>query len=369
MVGGGPGAFIGPVHRMAAELDGDTVLVAGAFSSDLARCAEAGRRYGVDPDRAYASYDELIAGEARRSDGAQLVAVTTPNHLHLPVARAALEAGLGVISDKPATATLAEALELREVLARTNGAYALTFTYTGYPMLREAREIVASGRLGAVRKAVVEYPQGWLASAAEAVNKQAAWRVDPAQAGAGGAIGDIGVHAFNALEFVSGRKVTALCAQLSAILPGRRLDDDCNVLLEMEGGGVGLLTASQISAGDRNGLRLRVYGETGGLDWSHERPNELVLNWLDRGSETLHAGSPYLSETARRATRLPSGHPEGFIEAFANIYRDMAGVVRGDPWPDALQGIDAGVRSMAFIARAVESSRERAWVAFSEDVR
>jgi predicted dehydrogenase len=369
MVGGGPGAFIGPVHRMAAELDGEITLVAGAFSSDPERSAEAGRRYGLDLARAYASYQDMISAERARPDGAQLIAIVTPNHLHLPVAKAALEAGLAVISDKPATATLAEALDLREVLARTGGAYALTFTYTGYPMLREARAIVAAGRLGQVRKAVVEYPQGWLSGAAEAGNKQAAWRVDPNQAGHGGAIGDIGVHAFNALEFVSGREVVSLCAQLSAVLPGRRLDDDCNVLLELDNGARGLLTASQVSAGERNGLRLRVHGEHGGLDWSHDRPNELVLNWLDQPSQTLHAGSPYLSEAARGSTRLPSGHPEGFIEAFANIYRDMAALVRGEPAPNALQGIEAGVRSMAFIERAVESSRSRRWVEFSEEVR
>jgi predicted dehydrogenase len=218
-----------------------------------------------------------------------------------------------------------------------------------------------------VRKAVVEYPQGWLSGAAEAENKQAAWRVDPKQAGLGGAIGDIGVHAFNALEFVAGRNVTSLCAQLSTVGPGRQLDDDCNILMELEGGAPAVLIASQIAAGDRNGLRLRVYGAHGGLDWSHDRPNELLLHWLDRPSETLHAGSAYLSEPARRACRLPSGHPEGFIEAFANIYRDMAAVLRGEPWPDALQGIDAGVRSMAFIERAVESHRARGWVEVSDE--
>jgi predicted dehydrogenase len=359
MVGGGPGSFIGPVHRLAAELDGEIAMVAGAFSANPARSTEAGLGYGVAPDRAYASFREMIAAEAGRGDGARLVVVATPNHLHLPVAVAALEAGLAVVSDKPATATLNEARELATVVARTGGLYALTYTYTGYPLLREAREIVASGRLGAVRKAVVEYPQGWLSGAVD--NKQAAWRLDPSQAGLGGCVADIGVHAFNALEFVSGRRVTALCADLSRVQTGRRLDDDCNVLLRLDNGAPAVLHASQISAGERNGLRLRIYGERGGLDWCHDQPNVLTLNWLDRPSETLHAGAPYLSASARAVTRLPSGHPEGFIEAFANIYRDVAAVMRTGQAQPALQGIDAGVRGMAFIEAAVESSRDRAW--------
>lgn len=364
MVGGGPGAFIGPVHRMAAELDGRIRLVAGAFSSDAGRSRDAGVGYGLDPDRAYADYAQMIRAEIARPDGARLIAVVTPNHLHLPVAAAALEAGLSVVSDKPATATLDEALQLRRIVERTGGLYALTYTYTGYPMLREARDLIAKGRLGAVRKAVVEYPQGWLSQSVEGQNKQASWRVDPGQAGQGGAIGDIGVHAFNALEFVSGRQVVGLCAQLSCVQPARRLDDDANVLLELDNGAPALLSASQISAGERNGLRLRIYGERGGLDWSHDQPAELRLNWLDRPGEVYHAGSPYLSSAARSATRLPSGHPEGFIEAFANIYRDVAQALGGDP-PDTLQGIDPGVRSMAFIDAAGASSRERSWTALN----
>jgi predicted dehydrogenase len=361
MVGGGPGSFIGPVHRMAAELDGAFKLVAGAFSRDPAKSRATAERYGLSADRAYHDYDAMLDAERARPDGAEIVAIVTPNHMHLPVAEVAVARGFHVISDKPATATLAEALALKSVLARGSIRYGLTYTYTGYPMVREAREICRTGTLGAIRKVTVEYSQGWLAGAAEQTgNRQAAWRVDPAQAGAGGAIGDIGVHAFHIVEFVTGRRVERLCADLSRMVPGRLLDDDCNILLKFDNGAPGVLVASQIAAGDRNGLRLRVYGEKGGLDWWHEAPQILTVNWPDRPTETLHAGASYLRRGTQES-RLPTGHPEGFIEAFANIYRDFADHIRNGG-ETLVPGIEDGVRGMAFIQRAIASSKARAWI-------
>jgi predicted dehydrogenase len=368
MVGGGPGAFIGPVHRLAAELDGEIKLVAGAFSSDPAKSKIAGRSYGVADERAYGSYQEMLAAESSRSDRIDFVAIVTPNHLHLPVAVAALNHGFHVMSDKPATATLEEAYTLRDVVKRCRKLYALTHTYTGYPLVREARTICQRGDLGAVRKLVVEYSQGWLSDPLEKTGqKQAAWRSDPAQAGPGGCIADIGVHAFNLAEFVSGLKVSEVCAALSSVVKGRRLDDDCNVLLRMEHGAPGVLHASQIATGERNGLRLRVYGEKGGLDWSQEDPNCLRINWSDRPTQILHGASNagYLSEATRSAFRLPLGHPEGYLEAFANIYRDFATAIRTETSLGGLvPSIDAGVRGMAFVKAAVDSSRNGSkWVA------
>ena len=361
MVGGGPGAFIGPVHRMAAELDGRIRLVAGAFSRDAVKSREAGEAWNA---RAYADYAEMISAERARDDGAEAVAIVTPNRIHLPIARAALEAGLHVISDKPATATLAEARELATAVRGSGRVYALTYVYTGYPMVREARAIVARGDLGMVRKVVVEYAQGWLSEPIEQTgNRQASWRANPGEAGAGGAIGDIGVHAFNLAEFITRARVERLCSDLASVVPGRALDDDCNVLMRFQGGARGVLIASQVSAGGRNGLRISVYGEKGGLTWSHERHTELMLDWLDRPSQVLHAGSPYLSSEAQAASRLPSGHPEGFIEAFANIYRDVADAVAGKVAP-LLPGIDVGLRGMAFVECAVEANG-KGWVELS----
>lgn len=362
MVGGGAGSFIGPVHRMAAELDRAFTLVAGAFSSDVTRSIEAGRAWGLDEDRCYPNYPALLAGERGRADGAAVIAIVTPNHLHAPVAIAALEAGYDVISDKPATATLAEAVALAQVVRTSGRLYGLTFTYTGYPMVRQARDMVASGALGAVRKVTVEYSQGWLATALEQTgDKQAAWRADKARAGVGGCIGDIGVHAFNIAEFVSGLQVSELCADLNSVVPGRALDDDCNVLLRFENGAPGVLIASQIATGERNGLRLKVSGERGTLLWTHDDPSQLTVNWADAPTQIFHAGAGYLSAASRHAARLPSGHPEGFIEAFANIYRDFADAVRegrGDaqPVPDIVQGL----RAATFVETAVAASARRA---------
>jgi predicted dehydrogenase len=369
MVGGGPGSFIGPVHRMAAELDGRIKLVAGAFSSTAQKSRAAGAGYGIDPERSYGDFKTLFAEEKKRPDGIELVAIVTPNHLHLPVALAAFEAGVHVISDKPATATFAEALKLREAVRQTNSLYALTYTYTGYQMVREARAMIARGELGAVRKVVVDYPQGWLAEPLEHEgSKQAEWRSDPSRAGSGGCIGDIGVHAFNLAEYVSGVRVKEIVADLAHVVPGRALDDDCNVLLRFEGGQPGILTASQISTGERNGVTVRVYCERAGLRWTHESPTLLTLEHKDGRTEILHAGKPGLASKGR----LPIGHPEGFIEAFANIYQDFAAAISGKPnlIDDVVPGINAGVRSMQFVERAVDNSRRHAgWTNLEDEVK
>jgi predicted dehydrogenase len=363
MVGGGPRAFIGPIHRMAAELDGNIRLVAGAFASTAEGSREAGRRYGIDEARAYPDYAALLREEAQRQDGIELVAIVTPNHLHFPVARAALEAGLHVICDKPVTSTLAEAEALADIVARTGRLLGLTYTYSGYPMLREARARCLGGALGKIRKVVVEYSQGWLADAVERQgSKQAEWRTDPQQAGLGGCIGDIGVHAFHIAEFVTGRRVAEICPDLNRIVAGRRLDDDCNILMRFDNGAPGVLIASQIATGDRNGLRLRVWGERGGLDWSHEDPGVLRFHRADMVTEVLHAGGGKLDAQAVSASRLPIGHPEGFIEAFANIYRDFAAAIRGGSTIEhtLVPGITDGVRSLRFVDRAVNGTRS--WI-------
>ena len=373
MVGGGAGSFIGPVHRMAAELDGTIEMVAGAFSQNAERSRQAGVTYGISPDRTYATFTQMMEQESRRPDAIDLVSIVTPNHLHLPVAVAALEHGFHVMSDKPATATLTEAQTLQAVVQRTKLLYGLTFTYTGYPMVRAAREMARSGELGKIRKAVVQYSQGWLSTDLESTGqKQAVWRSDPAQSGLGGAIGDIGVHAFNLLEYVSGCRVAEICADLSTVVAGRALDDDCNVLLKLDNGAPGVLFVSQIAAGDRNDLQLHLYGEKGGLHWWQENPNHLDVNWLGKPSQTFHAAGDYLSQAVRADFRLPLGHPEGLIEAFANIYRDFGNGVRARlsdpsaPLSPLVPGIDEGVRSMAFVERAVTSSRNReGWVALA----
>lgn len=356
LIGGGPGAFIGPVHRIAAELDREFTLVAGAFSSDPGRSREAGRIYGIAEERAYPDVEAMIASERGRPDAAELIAIVTPNHLHLPAARSALEAGFPVISDKPVTATLAEALDLRDVVARTAGTYGVTYTYTGYPLIREARARIAAGEIGKLRKVVVEYFQGWLAKPIEREGqKQASWRVDPKRAGVGGCIGDIGVHAFNLAEFVTGDRVEAISPQLYAVVEGRQIDDDCTILTRFRSGATGLIAASQIATGERNGLTLRVYGDAGAITWRQETPDRLFLSDPDGTTKILWGGTPVLGSDAQWASRLPAGHPEGYLEAFANLYRDMALRLRGEEAP-LLPTIDDGVRSMAFVAAAVEGN-------------
>lgn len=360
MIGGGPGAFIGPIHRIAAELDREIELVAGVFSSDPSRSTEAGEMYRIDPSRAYPDLQTMFAAEAERTDSIDFVSVVSPNHHHLPAARAALSAGLPVMSDKPMTDTLASAFELAGAVRAAGLPYGLTYTYSGYPMVREAKARVAAGELGQIRKVVVEYPQGWLAQPAE--GKQAEWRVDPARAGSGGCIGDIGVHAFHLAEFVTGLTVTKLFADLDAVVPGRTLDDDCTVLLRFDNGARGVLLASQIELGERNGIRIRAYGDKGGLFWHQEEPNSLTMHHLDGRTEVVRAGDPQLANSVSALLRTPGGHPEGYLEAFANLYRDFARQLRGEDG-SLLPGIVQGLRGMAFIDTAVHASAEQAgWV-------
>lgn len=371
MVGGGPGAFIGPVHRLAAEMDGKIELVAGAFSQSAERSREAGARFGIDAARAYADYRLMIESELVRPDGIDFIVIATPNHLHLPIAKAALDAGFPVLSDKPATASYDEALALEAAVRESGLPYGLTHTYAGYAMVREARALCAAGKLGTIRKVAVEYFQGWLSGPLETTgHKQAAWRADPARNGLGGAIGDIGTHAFHLLEYVSGLKVTALNATLRSVVPGRKLDDDCNAFVRMSNGAAGTLACSQVAVGERNELLLRIYGEKGSLEWRQQDPNRLIVKWQDGPEEIYHAAAGYLSADARAVGRVPAGHPEGYLEAFAVLYREFADALvawkRGDanPLPLTLPGIEAGVRGMRFIERAIESNRRLGWMEF-----
>jgi predicted dehydrogenase len=371
MVGGGPGAFIGPVHRLAAEMDGKIQMVAGAFSQSPERSREAGVSFGIDPARAYASYQDMISAESKRADGIDFVVITTPNHVHLPIALAALEAGIPVMSDKPATATYSEVQALQAAVVKSGLPYGLTHTYAGYAMVREARTMCAAGKLGKIRKVTVEYMQGWLSRPLETTGqKQAAWRSDPARSGMGGAIGDIGTHAFHLLEYISGLKVTAINATLRTVVEGRRLDDDCNAFLRMDNGATGTLACSQIAAGEMNDPKIRIYGENGSLHWRQQDPNRLIVKWLEGPEEIHHASSSYLGKDALAVARTPAGHPEGYLEAFAVLYREFAdGLLawkegKPDPLPATLPGIEAGVRGMRFIDRVIQSNCKEGWVEF-----
>ena len=366
MVGGGEGAFIGAVHRMAAAIDGDIELVCGAFSSD----AECSRRSGaallLPAERVYADYAAMMEGEAKlpADQRMQFVAIVTPNNTHYPIASLALETGFHVLSDKPATLSLQQALALQTQVQQSGLLYGLTHTYTGYPMVKEARQRISAGELGAVRKVIVEYPQGWLADSQETSgNKQAVWRLDPAQAGISSCMADIGVHAANLAEYVTGLKIAQLCADLTSFVEGRELDDDGSMLLRFDKGARGVLTASQVCVGEENSLRIRVYGEKGGLEWSQLEPNTLWLKWPDRPTEMVRSGADYLSAAARLNTRTPMGHPEGYLEAFANVYMAFAGQVRAreqavepDQRSQDCPGIEEAVRGMRFIELAVAAS-------------
>ncbi|WCL55221.1 Gfo/Idh/MocA family protein [Gimibacter soli] len=364
MVGGGEGAFIGDIHRMAARLDGQIELVCGAFSRDAENCRRTAASLGLAPERAYESYEAMFVAEAALPADVrmQFVAIVTPNHLHLPVALAALKHGFHVMSDKPATLNLAEAVTLEAAIKASGCHYGLTHTYLGYPLVRQARDMIAAGEIGAVRRISVEYPQGWLSAPLEGSgNKQADWRTDPARAGLGGALGDIGTHASSLAEYITGDRISHVCADLRAVVPGRRLDDDVAVLFQMEQGAHGSLMASQISAGEENGLWIRISGEKGTLEWHQMAPNELILRRPGAPVATYHAGAEfeYLTLAARRACRTPSGHPEGYIEAFANLYRDFASIVRGDKraLDDApLPGIELGLSAMAFVEAVVKNA-------------
>jgi predicted dehydrogenase len=363
LVGGGQDAFIGAVHRQASRLDGQYTLVCGALSRDADRAVRSGVELGLPPERSYPDYRTMFAAEAQRPEGErmQCVVIVTPNRSHLPIASAALSAGFHVISDKPATASLEECRSLARAVAASGLHYALTHPYTGYPMIREARERIARGDLGRVRKILVEYTQGWLASPIEREgHKQASWRLDPAQAGASCCFGDIGVHAFNLAEYATGRKVTAMSASLQSVVAGRVLDDDGAAMLRFDEGASGVLVASQVCTGDENDVRLRIYGERASLEWRQMEPNTLWLKHAESSTVMLRTGGPGMGAAATAATRLPSGHPEGFIEAFGNLYRDFAALLRGGDEVAAartnVQGIEAALRGMAFIETAVQSS-------------
>jgi predicted dehydrogenase len=362
MVGGGEGAFIGAVHRMAARLDDSYELVCGAFSSNAEKSQRSGAQLGIAPRRCYDDFGSMMAREAAlpAAERMQCVVIATPNRTHLPIALAALARGFHVLSDKPATATLDECRTLAAKLRSSGLHYGLTHPYTGYPMVREARARIARGELGVVRKVLVEYTQGWLAAPLEQQgNKQAAWRLDPEQAGASCCMGDIGVHAFNLAEFVSGQAVRELCAELSSVVPGRKLDDDGTVLLRFGNGASGVLMASQICTGDENNLRLRVYGEKASIDWQQMEPNSLWLKPLAGPALLLRTGVSGTGTEAAAATRIPAGHPEGYIEAFGNIYREFAQLLAGDKAAAAdstVPGVSAALRGMAFVETAVASS-------------
>lgn len=354
MVGGGSGAFIGEIHRLAARLDGQVDLVCGAFSRDPDNCRKTGQELGLDPARCYNSYTDMMDAEAGLPAETRMnfVVIVTPNHVHFPVAKAALEAGFHVLSDKPATLNLQEARELADIVLKSGRAYGLTHTYLGYPLVTVAREIIASGGIGKVRKVFAEYIQGWLAG--EVDNKQADWRTDPARSGASGCMGDIGTHAHNLVEYVTGRKMTHVAADLTVFVEGRRLDDDGSTLFRMEDGIKGTLSASQVCVGRENSLSIRVYGETGGLEWHQEEPNTLIRTYADRPAEIIRAGQGYLPESAQSQFRTPPGHPEGYIEAFANIYLEFADALRTEGGVKA--GMNAALRGMAFVEALVESS-------------
>jgi predicted dehydrogenase len=375
MVGGGRDAFIGAVHRMAAALDGQMELVAGCFSSDAEKARQSGADLFVAPERCYFSYAEMAEREAALPEDQRIdfVSIVTPNHLHAKVATVFLERGFHVVCDKPMTQTLDEALALREVVRRSGRIFALTHNYTGYPMVKEARELVRRGELGRILKLVTEYPQAWLLDQIEAGGqKQAAWRMDPARAGASCCIGDIGTHAENLGRYITGLKIESLCSDFTSFIPGRVLEDDGNLLVRYEGGAKGVLHASQISCGEENNLSIRIYGTEGSLAWKQEHPNELIFHPKNQPARILRRGNAYLGEAAKKFTRLPAGHPEAFIEAFANIYRAVTEAVRerldGKSGAEHdFPGVDDGVEGMAFIETAVRSAKSaEKWTPFIE---
>lgn len=374
MIGGGRGAFIGAVHRIAAHMDGQAELVAGAFSSDPKRSKASAKDLYVSPDRAYGSYVEMAQAEAKKPADQRLdfVVIVTPNHQHFPPAKLFLESGFNVVLDKPATFDLAEAKKLRKIVKKSKKVFVLTHNYTGNVMVKQAREMVSKGKLGDIRKVVVEYPQGWLSNFVESGdNKQAAWRTDPKRSGAAGCMGDIGTHAENLARYITGLEIDTLCADLTTFVKGRKLDDDGNVLVRYKGGAKGILHSSQISIGDENMLNIRVYGTKAGIEWRQEFPNELVVKYADKPRETWRRGNDYLSPSVAPYTRIPAGHPEGYLEAFANIYleafRAIEAEVSGKKQPKNLDfpTIEDGVYGMAFIETVVKSSKLGAkWIKF-----
>ena len=369
MVGGGPGAFIGAVHRMAAALDGTMELVAGAFSASADRSRQQGAELGLDMDRVYGSYAEMADAEADRPAGIDFVSIVTPNHMHFPVAKVFLERGFHVVCDKPMTNTLQDAEELCRLVAGRSRVFALTHNYTGYPMVKQARAMVKDGKIGTVRKIIVEYPQGWLATPIEREGqKQASWRTDPKRAGAG-ALGDIGSHAENLARYITGLELEAICADVTTFVEGRPIDDDVSILVHYKGGARGVLHASQVSVGEENNLNIRVHGTEGSLQWFQEHPNWLYFRGASGPEQVYKRGNDYLAPSAQHSSRLPSGHPEAFLEAFANIYLNAGRTIAAQLSGDSASGHDLdfptvqdGARGVHFILTALKSGRERAWV-------
>lgn len=376
MVGGGPGSFIGAVHRMAANLDGQIELVCGCFSSSPAKSLETGRSLFLPEDRIYATYQEMMEREAALPEGERMdfVSIVTPNDMHFAPAMLALEKGFDVAMDKPMTYSLDEAKQLRDKVKESGRLLLLTHTYTGYPMVKEARERVRRGDLGKIRLVYVEYPQGWLYTDCSATNKQAAWRVDPKRSGKAGCMGDIGTHAFNLAEYITGLRTEALCGELHTFVPDRLLDDDGAALLRYEGGARGVLMASQVAISQENSLSIRVYGEKGGLEWHQEEPNTLLMLWPDRQPEVIRTGGAGLSACATANTRTPAGHPEGYLEAFANLYRHFAATLQArlageEPRPEDLDfpSVEEGVRGMQFIEAIVSTnSSNQKWILLTD---
>ena len=377
MVGGGEGAFIGGVHRMAAALDGQIELVCGAFSSEAERSRRSGEALYIDSKRIYPDFMTMIKSEKKLPADKRMdfISIVTPNHVHFAPAKLALENGFHVICDKPLSFSLDEALKLEKVVEKTGMLFALTHNYTGYPMVKHARAMIQNGDIGKIRKVVVEYPQGWLATKREE-SKQASWRTDPKRSGIGGALGDIGTHAENLSEYMTGLKIKELYADITTFIEGRLLDDDANVLMRFDNGAKGILHCSQISVGEENGLNIRIWGEKGALEWHQMEPNSLIMKWLDRPKEILRTGLSFLypqmtaSPVAVAHTRVPAGHPEGYLEAFANIYRNFAMHIQAklqgkeqDPLYD-YPSVSDGVRGMQFIYKVVESSKKNRWISF-----
>ena len=372
MVGGGLTSFIGPIHRKAAGIDGEIELVCGAFSVVPGESKATGEALYLDPSRVYETYQEMFEKEKEMPADKRMdfVSVVTPNHVHFGPSKMALEHGFHVIVEKPIAFSVAEAKTLQKLVNKTGLILGLTHTYTGYPLVKEARNMVATGKIGKVRKVFVEYPQGWLSTLLEGTgNLQASWRTDPKQSGMGGAIGDIGTHAANLAEYITGSKITELCAMLNTVVKGRKLDDDSSMLLRFDNGASGVLLATQVAAGEENNLNIRVYGDKGGLEWRQEDPNTMIVKWLDRPKEIVRAGQKYLSDDAKAFTRTPAGHPEGYLEAFANIYRGFSKAVRDYKpgkkinyakydFPD----VEDGVHGMNFVQTVVKSANSnRKW--------
>jgi predicted dehydrogenase len=373
MIGGGPDAFIGAVHRIAANMDGEIELVCGAFSSSAEKSKQMGETLGLPTHRVYDSFEKMIDVESSLPENERMdfVSIVTPNHLHFTPAKMALEKGFHVVLDKPATFNVDEAIQLKNIIARSGKQFCLTHTYAGYPMVKEARQQILSGKFGSIKKIYVEYPQGWLSTFLEGDNqKQAAWRTDPKKSGIAGAMGDIGTHAFNLAEYVSGLSIVNICADINSVVAGRKLDDDGAVLLNFNTGASGVLMATQVAAGEENNVKIRVYGEKGGIEWKQEDANTLLVKWLDKPTEIWRAGNGYLSSFAQHNCRTPAGHPEGYLEAFANHYRNFALTIKAEmngekakaEWVD-FPGIEEGIRGMLFIEKVIESGRsDKKWI-------